>query len=264
MNKLLSLLLTLALCGLAGCGEQDGVTVTVIPAGQQVQGQQSSSSPIRVVLRRRLPPAPGPTGSPTGQVPNLGTLQPGQPAPPPNVRIGQPPAAPVSFETDQAELARRYNLDVRGSDAVGDYLAMALQSVQFYQTRQHKLTLVIQRDPSMYPVAGLWSSNGRTAKINIFQPQLAHVSAHEFAHDLTMLVDRPAGQRLEATLRANKNNPAVFPSSYARSAVEEAMAEALSFWAEKVGAPARGANYNPPAAVVADLQPFLDARLRNR
>ncbi|MBI3891222.1 MAG: hypothetical protein HY303_06795 [Candidatus Wallbacteria bacterium] len=258
-----------AALGLAGCGAGDTVVIQTQPAadGDNTATAQASQGTIIIVRRvRRRPPAPGAGTADPGNTPTVGGNGPGAPVtPPPNVTPGTPPTGGAQFDANAQAVIDKYNLVITGADASGESLNNVLRAAQLYQPRQHKLLVRIQRDPAKLPIAGVWWSTGNGATTELYQPQMAHVPDHEIAHDLTLKVNPGAGNRLGNDIVANQNDPSVFPSSYAHSAVPEAMAEALSTWAEKVGFPGGGsAFYNPPAAIVADLQPFLADGLRNK
>ncbi|MBI2945934.1 MAG: hypothetical protein HYY25_17185 [Candidatus Wallbacteria bacterium] len=248
---------------LAGCGAGDITVLTSQPTTRTTASRQQGTQ-VRVVRHQRRPPAPGAGSRETGNVPNLGSGPSAPASPPPNVTATRPPTGDLNFDADTQAVLNRYNLVITGRDASPQNVSIVTAAAQLYQPRQHKLLVVIQRDPSKLPVAGVWWSNGYSAQTELYQPQMPHVADHELAHDLTLKVNPAAGQRLGNAIAAQWNNPAVFPSSYARSKVPEAMAEALSSWAEKIARPGQMAFYSPPATVVAELQPLLADGLKNR
>ncbi len=275
-NRLtLMAILAAASLALQGCGSSSPPSSSSNTGNSGSSGGTSISSrsrntsdSSRSARRQRRVPPPAARGSRRGerQPPNLGGGTGSSATPPPRVAVTPPSSGnDTQFDAETRALMDQYNLVIKGKDASGANLEIVKKAARLYQPRRHTLTVVVQKDSSKLPVGGVWYTlGGRSATTELYQPQIAHVANHEFAHDLTLLVNRSAGNRLGDTIQANSNDPSVFPSSYSRSQIPEAMAESLSFWAEKVSNRNRPSSYNPPDVVVADLQPFLADGLRTR
>ncbi len=210
---------------LNGCGNGDtqGILGGIL-SGISAIGQRGT-------LGGNFPGAPTTGIGNTALTPNLGTLTGGlggNGTPPPRLTG---PQAPVSFGNDVNKILAQYNAQITGPSITPDRVQRVLTALQLYKGRNHQITINIAADDSKLPTSAMWSTDGYSANVDFWQPELQHTINHEIAHDMTLLAMANEGRQLQNDIAARSNDSGTWPSSYSQTNEDEAAAEIVSFLA---------------------------------